>query len=609
MIWKIDLKFKYTYADEGRRNFILLLILFTVFRALTLLAYRPGGLILDFSDFYWYREFAQLSRQGYIPYQNIWTTYPPLFPLLMLQLWKLSALFPPWNQPNLIFSLLLGGVFLLFEIGNFILLYLIALKIYPPEKAFKPAWIYAALFTPVYTLTGWFESYPLFFFLLSLYLLLRGKPYLSAFFTGVGDMIKLIPLILLPVGIKLLEIRDWRLKENKSPNLQSPISQSPNLQSPISLNKSRLRIPALNIDANLKQAGLYLFIFIATVAGIGLPFYRLNPNLIFGSVQITAARAPWETVWALLEGNYAYGVIPLDMRNLAWQPADGPGSSLPWLWITLAFGLLYAFLYTRRVNWRDPKIAVAFTGLTVSLFFLYSKGYSPQWLGWLLIFTSLLLPNLRGVLYAVVLSFLNIIEANLFFPIFPQEHWLLAAVVLLRTALIIALAIEFSLIVWPKLATPALLKTRRYLLLTGLTLLLLATLPAGLRLKTAYFQTRLEQSQYRAAISWLREQPVTEAILMNDQAAYDWFYPYLRRSHQFYMLDDYADANTTVEAKTARLLNDIAARHQALWIFDADPAHTTPAEAAAFKWLSGLSPAHQSDIDGGRLYLFIFETK
>ncbi len=594
MIWKIYLKLK--YVGEGHQNFILLLILFVAFRALTLLAYRPGGLILDFSDFYWYREFAQLSRQGYIPYQNIWTTYPPLFPLLMLQLWKLSALFPPWNYPNLIFSLLLGGVFLLFEIGNFILLYLIALKIYPLEKAFKPIWIYAALFTPVYTLTGWFESYPLFFFLLSLYLLLRGKPYLSAFFTGVGFMIKLIPLILLPVGVKLLEIGNWKLKENKSPNLQSPVS----------FNKGRLRIPALNIDSNLKQAGLYLFIFVATVVGIALPFYRLNPDLIFGSAQITAARAPWETVWALLEGNYAYGVIPLDMRNLAWQPANASGSSLPWLWITLAFGLLYAFLYTRRVNWRNPETAVAFTGLTVSLFFLYSKGYSPQWLGWLLIFTSLLLPNLRGVLYAVVLSFLNIVEANLFFPMFPQEHWLLATTVLLRTTLLIVLAIEFALIVWPQLATPTMLKTRRYILLLGLTMLLLATIPAAARLKDAYFKTRLAQSQYRASISWLREQPVTEAILMNNHAAYNWFYPYLRRSHQFYMLDDYADATTTVEAKTTRLLDNIAARHKALWIFDADPAHTTPAETAAFKWLNGLPPAHQSDIDGGRLYLFVF---
>lgn len=34
-------------------DFILLLILFITFRALALAAYRPGGLVLDFSDFYW----------------------------------------------------------------------------------------------------------------------------------------------------------------------------------------------------------------------------------------------------------------------------------------------------------------------------------------------------------------------------------------------------------------------------------------------------------------------------------------------------------------------------------------------------------------------------
>jgi hypothetical protein len=48
-------------------DFILLLILFVTFRMLALVAFRPGGLVLDFSDFYWYRGFAELTRQGYYP--------------------------------------------------------------------------------------------------------------------------------------------------------------------------------------------------------------------------------------------------------------------------------------------------------------------------------------------------------------------------------------------------------------------------------------------------------------------------------------------------------------------------------------------------------------
>ena len=92
-------------------DFILLLILFITFRLLTLAAFRPGGLVLDFSDFYWYRSFAELSRQGYYPYDTLWTTYPPLFPVVMIAIYQVSALLPPWEFPNLWFTLLLGVFF------------------------------------------------------------------------------------------------------------------------------------------------------------------------------------------------------------------------------------------------------------------------------------------------------------------------------------------------------------------------------------------------------------------------------------------------------------------------------------------------------------------
>ena len=222
----------------------------------------------------------------------------------MVWAWKLSTLLPPWEFSNLWFTLSLGGIFLLFETGNFILLYLLALEIYSPAQALKPVWIYASLFVPVYTLTGWFESYPLFFFLLSLYLLLKGKPYLSAVFAGVGFMTKLIPVILLPIGLK------WVPTKSK---------------------RARLTIAALRLDFDLGRAALYLLIFAATVIAIGYPLYHQNPVLIWGPLQITKARLPWETVWALLEHNFDYGITPLDVRNLAWSPADGPGSTLPWL--------------------------------------------------------------------------------------------------------------------------------------------------------------------------------------------------------------------------------------------------------------------------------------
>ncbi|MFQ5614547.1 MAG: hypothetical protein ACE5H9_20695, partial [Anaerolineae bacterium] len=560
-------------AYQAHSDFILLLLLFVTFRLLALAAYRPGGLVLDFSDFYWYREFAQLTREGYFPYDNLWTTYPPLFPSLMIAVWQASVLLPPWAFPNLWFTLSLGGVFLLFETGNFILLYLLARRIYA-ETALpvRVAWIYAALFVPVYTVTGWFESYPLFFFLLGLYLLLLNRPYLSAFFSSVGFMIKLIPILLLPVGVQtLLNFSPWRGGSWKS------------------LDPARIR-----------RVAVFLAVFVVTTVVIAWPFYRLNPALILSPIHSTTERPPWETVWALLAGNYGYGAIARDMRNLTWPLPNQPAPRLPWPWITAAFALVYVALSTARIDWRAPRILVAFAGLTVCLFFLYSKGYSPQWLVWLLAFNALLLPNLRGVIYAVVLSLANIVESNFFFIIFPEERWLLVATVLIRTALILVLAAEFSLIVWPRLRTPRLVQMRRWGVVVFLAALLIGLFPAGLRLRRAYFEDRLEQSPFSATINRLQNEAVTGALLLNSHAAYDWFYPYLRGRYDFFMFDEYGDAR----AKTFDLLNSIAATHDAVWVFDADPATTTPAENAASEWFGARSLAHIQNIDGGRLYLY-----
>ena len=591
-------------------DFVLMLILFVTFRVLTLAAFRPGGLVLDFSDFYWYRSFAELTHQGYYPYDNLWTTYPPLFPLVMIAIYQLSSLLPPWEFANLWFTLLLGGFFLLFEIGNFILLYLLSKEIYTtPTDTLRPAWIYALFFVPVYTLTGWFESYPLFFFLLSLYLLLKNRPYLSAVFTGLGFMIKLIPLILMPVAVQIFSRIKYELNfKNRKPKI---IKHSADLHDEtFTFHPSRSNAASSFIlPFDLPRILIYLTIFLVTVILIATPFYLMNPDLILGSQQITGAREPWETVWALIDGNYDYGIIPLDMRDLSWTPGDAPPTRIPWLLVTTIFGLVYALLYTRPLNWQRPRNVLAFVGFTLCLFMLWSKGYSPQWLGWILFFIALLLPNIRGVTYAAILSIANITEANFFFIMFPSERWLFAATVLLRTFLLVALAIEFLWLIWPHAVTPRVGKIRAWGLATLVILLLIGVIPAGMQLTRAYFDLRHQQSPYTAILTRLQNEPVKGALLLNSHHTYDWFYPYLRGDYTFFMLDDYAPPGESVEVHTTALLNTIAAQTDVLWIYDADASITTPAEESLTTWLGDTPLAHIQDIDGGRLYLFILPTE
>jgi hypothetical protein len=570
-------------------EFVLILILFIAFRLMALLAFRPGGQVLDYSDLHWDREFAQLTRQGYIPYVNLQAPYPPLFPLLMTGLWQISSLLPPWEFPKLWFSLLLGGTLLLFETGNLVLIYAIARQFGDQRKALRSAWFYALLFTPVYTLTGWFDSLPLFFFILSLYLLLRGRPLVSALTTGIGFMAKLIPLLLLPIG-----------------------AQTPNPQSETSRSQWCFRIRWLGLSLDICHLIRYLGVFALTVVAIGLPFYLVNPRLVWGSLVINSWRQPWETVWALLEGEFGYGIFPLDVRNIVWEPPPAPSSSLPWFWITLVFGLIYLFAYTRPINWKMPRHLTAFTGFTVLLFLLYSKGYSPQWLGWALVFVALLLPNLRGAFYAVVTGLINLVEANIFFTIVPDEHWLLVITVGLRTLIFVLLATEFMLIVQPGWLTPTVQSVRRWGLIGLTSILLVGSVPAGVRFVQAYFDVRFQLSPYQTTIETLRAAGggPSSALILNsyDHRTYDWLYPYLRQNFTFYMLDDYAPPGESVEERTIAYLERIAAHQHQWWLFDNDPAIESPSEAIANEWLAlhgTLLDVH--DTDGGRLYHFTVE--
>lgn len=348
---------------------------------------------------------------------------------------------------------------------------------------------------------------------------------------------------------------------------------------------------------------------------IGLPFYLLNHSLVWGSLVISSVRAPWESIWALLEGEFGYGIIPLDMRNTTWEPTSAYESRLPWLWITAAFGAVYLFIYTRPIDWREPRRVVAFTGFTVILFLFYSKGYSPQWLGWALVFIALLLPNLRGAFYAVVTGLLNLIEGNIFFTIVPDERWLLITTVSLRTLILLLLAAELILILQPRWLTTAVHRARRRVVVGLAALLIIGSIPAGVRFFQAYFDVRYQLSPYRATIEVLRTAHLSPdqgkgepALIVNsyDHRAYDWLYPYLRQMVTFYMLDDYAPPGESVEARTLTRLERIAAAHRDWWLFDNDPATQSPSEAVTADWLSARGELLDvRDIDGGRLYHFV----
>lgn len=485
--------------------FTRLLITFIAFRLMAVLLVRPGGYITTLSDFTFYRLLASYASQGFYPSVHYWTEYQPLFPWIPVGIYRLSLLLPNWGEPGFWFNLLLGAFFLLAETANLVLIYLIGKYLHSPAVALRIAWTYSLLFVPLWTMLGWFDLFGLTFLLLALYLTLCRRGLAGGAVAGVGFLVKLWPIVVAPVAF-------WR-------------------------------------EPTWRRRLLLVGVTALTVVAVSLPFFLLNPRLFALSWTINLKRSSWETVWALLEGFTGFGLAGGANR---FDPTQAGAlqhpTSLPWLWISAGFALLYLCLWLAARGKLDngqeaqddlvpyPFRAVAFTGLTMNLATLYLKGYSPQFLVWLLPFVLLLLPGLRGVAYALLLSAINLVESPVYFTLLPDRPWLLTGAVLARTGLLLLLAVEYGFMA---LGRPLSARLSRRLCL-GVTLLLvvlgLAAVPfAG----DACYRNRLAVSPYRPMIEALTAEaaPGARVIIGGDepggaQGAFDAAYPFLWRRFQ-----------------------------------------------------------------------------
>ena len=521
------------WAREEHGDFFLLALLFVAFRLFSLLLFRPGGFILEWSGYYIPEQgFIQLSDRGLYPFLHYWIEYPPLYPWLAVLAYRVSLLIPPWVDPELWFNLIFGAILLLFEVGNFILIYALAQKLYGQRQAIRCAWFYALLFVPLFTLMGWFDSFSLFFLLLGLCFVINGLAALSGLATGMGFMIKPFPLLVAPLALRALP--------------------------------------------KISQKVIYVGIACLVALLIATPFLLINAPFLVASFVNMASRAPWESVWALMEGFYGGGAtVPLSDRfdPQTARVAEYP-STLPWLWITVAFALIYLFIYTRPIQWKDERKAIAFTAFTLLFFLLYSKGWSPQFLIYVLPFVVLLLPNLRGVIYALLLTITNFLEFPVALVMVPQEHWLMATAVLLRTALFVALCLECGSILFP---SPKLERIARGTLIVFSLLALIGGPMVGWGALKAYRTQALIQDPYAEAIAFLASKP-SGAILFTERSLYLRFYPFMGKGKELYLLEG--------GEKLDRRLKGVTEAYSSIWVAYAGGEGDREANGAVERWLS-----------------------
>lgn len=391
----------------------VLLLLFFSFRLVMLLAFQPvlledgeSGIGVGGDRLYHFR-LAALAEDDKLPFRDWWSEFPPIWHITTTAIYLILG--DGVNYTN--WSFLLGMMMLAAETGNLLLVRAIGKDVYDAATGTNLAWVYAVSVAPAIFMWWNFDGLMTFCFLLGIYLLLKRRGMLSALVIGIGILLKFVPALIFGAVIRF--------------------------------HRSG-------------QSLRYIVAALATVALAYLPLLALDGELATVSLRAQFQKPSYQSIWALLDGNYAtgnYGTVESRLLPYAVDTGanDNPSVIPNWLRLITALALgIIVFLRTRR---RDQRGMLAFVGITVLIFYLQSQAWSPQWLCMIIPLTLLVFPTRRGVLLTVVLTLLAVAEYPLLWsrtgdldpPGIMSADLLLpwVVLVLLRTAVLASLALAF----------------------------------------------------------------------------------------------------------------------------------------------------------------------
>ena len=234
--------------------FLLILAGFLTFRLLLPLGFGSIG-----PDIYDYMRWGSLADSGLYPYVHYWSEYPPLFGWSAILIYRLSTLLPALpEEPRYWFTIVLRLTMTLFDVGSLFLVYGMARQLGSKSRAVRTAAFFAGSFIIAYAAAGWYDSMPLFFLLLTLYLALRDHYPSSAVAASIGFLVKLVPIILVPVVVRRI--------------------------------------------ARLRDAIGYVIAFGVATFALMLPFMLNGTEYLLAFLRGTFNRPSWNSLWAILEG-------------------------------------------------------------------------------------------------------------------------------------------------------------------------------------------------------------------------------------------------------------------------------------------------------------------
>ncbi len=360
--------------------------LFLIARLILFLS-LPQETIRSYGDYWNFYNQAQLG----IPFLHFWTEFPPVFPFISRMIFLLV------NGRETAYDYVLALVISLFQAGTIAIFFHLVEKLHLNKRGISRIWVYFALVVGLFYSWSYFDPIAVFFLLLSLSFLLDRKDGPAALAIAAGVLTKWFPILILPAI--------WKIRSTK------------------------------------KAFKLTILVIGIVISAWGM-LYMVNPDMTGASLMSQVNKGSWETIWALMDKNLGTGnfgeeinrQIPDSAKISTGNPALIPS------WLTLLiFGGLGLGLLVKSKNHTD-KWMFSFVGLSIVIFFLWSPGYSPQWILYLLPFILLCLPANEAYLMGASVVLISLLE----WPVLLSRglFWSLYLLIPFRTLLLALLGVR-----------------------------------------------------------------------------------------------------------------------------------------------------------------------
>lgn len=368
--------------------------LFLIARVILILSLPLQG-VKSYGDFWNFYRLAGLGR----PFLDIWVEFPPLFPFLSRGIYHLVG---AREHAYIYLSVIL---FSLIQAGSLYLFQQIAAEIWGKEIGLRKAILYGFFIVGLFYSWAYFDCLAVFLTLLGLLLTLRSNLISSGVVLGLGGLVKWFPILVLPAIWKKI---------------------------------------------GAKKAFRVILSVLLIVLLVWGALYIISPELTKASLVSQGIKGSWESIWAILDGNQQTGNFDptVDRFNpdSASMPGSNPARIPPWVTLLVFAGIgLYLFY---RADIQSSKHLIAFSGLTLIIFFLWSPGYSPQWVLYILPLVLLCFEEFRSALLGVIILLVNLLEWPLLLSRGLFQH--LTELIILRSVIYVILALLFVQILFTK---------------------------------------------------------------------------------------------------------------------------------------------------------------